>query len=196
MTIGFARSPHGPSASPGRCLGLQDWSECGVPLLRDPRGTVRDLYSRHLPSPSTAVVGVLDQEQRLVASASFTQRKDATDGWGHRNSLLWHLRRVVPHDLRLRTPVRTGVLLFCRDGGPEWTPADGAWMWALHDACALHGLRCGAYTTLTSHGWYVLGDGRSGRTPHSGSWALEAADGAAVRPVAGAPEALRRTAAR
>jgi hypothetical protein len=196
LTIGFARSANGPSASAGRTLEPQDWAEIGIPLLRDPRDVVKELHSRHLPSVSTAVVGVLDQDQRLAASASFTQRKDTTDGWEHRNALLWHLRRIVPHDLRLRVPVRTGVLLFCRDGEPGWTEADGAWMWGLHDACALHGLRCGAYITLTSHGWHVLGDGRGGRNPHSGSWALEAADGAALRPVAGAPEALRRTAAR
>lgn len=44
-------------------------------------------------------------------------------------------------------------------------------MWALRDASALHGLRCGAYIGLTPAGWQVLGDGRGGRNPHAGSWA-------------------------
>ncbi|GAA2625581.1 hypothetical protein GCM10009863_45320 [Streptomyces axinellae] len=42
---------------------------------------------------------------------------------------------------------------------------DGAWMWGLRDACTLHGLRCGAYITLTATGWQVLGEGRGGRRP-------------------------------
>jgi hypothetical protein len=196
LTIGFAPAPNDATGPTGRSLEPEDWTVVGAPLLRDPRALVKELHTRHLPSASTAVVAVLDQEHHLAASASFTQRKDNTDGWEHRNALLWHLRRIVPHDLRLRAPVRTGVLLLCRDGDPDWTASDGAWMWGLRDACALHGLRCGSYITLTPDGWHVLGDGRRGRSPHSGSWAREAADGAALRPVAGAPEALRRTAAR
>lgn len=42
-------------------------------------------------------------------------------------------------------------------------------MWGLRDACTLHGLRCGAYITLTRDGWQVLGEGRGGRRPSSGS---------------------------
>ena len=83
----------------------------------------------------------------MTASASFTELTAAPDGWEFRNVLLAHLRRVIPHDLRLRAPVRTAVLLYCRAGEPRWTEADGAWMWGLRDACTLHGLRCGAYIT-------------------------------------------------
>lgn len=197
VTIGFASGPTDTSHPLSRTLDPEEWAAVGVPLLRDPRTVVKDLHNRHLPCPSTAVLGVLDQDHRLVASASFSVRKDTTDGWDHRNALLWHLRRVVPHDLRLRSPARTGLLLLCREGEPGWTEADGAWMWGLRDACTLHGLRCGAYITITPHGWRVLGEGRGGRNPHAGSWAEQAADGAALRPVGGEPpEALRRAAAR
>ncbi|WP_234425607.1 hypothetical protein, partial [Streptomyces kebangsaanensis] len=91
------------------------------------------------------------------------------DGWMLRNALLAQLRRVIPHDLRRRTPVRTAVLLYCRDGDARWTEEDGAWMWGLRDACTLHGLRCGAYITLTRDGWQVLGEGRGGRRPNADS---------------------------
>ena len=50
-----------------------------------------------------------------------------------------------------------------REGDERWTEEDGAWMWGLRDACTLHGLRCGAYITLTRGGWQVLGEGRGGR---------------------------------
>ncbi|KRV51449.1 hypothetical protein AQ490_01450 [Wenjunlia vitaminophila] len=196
MTTGFSPAPAGASASAGRRLEPEDWSSIGVALLRDPRQVVTDLHSRHLPSVGMVVVGVLDPDQHTVASASFSPRQGANDGWEHRNALLWHLRRIVPHDLRRRIPVRSGVLLVCREGEGGWTEADGAWMWGLRDACVLHGLRCGAYVTLTAQGWHVLGDGRSGRNPHAGSWAPRAADGAALRPVTGAMGAARRTAAR
>lgn len=93
------------------------------------------------------------------------------DGWQHRNAILAHLRQVTPHDLRLPSPARTAVLLRCREGAAGWTEQDGAWMWALRDAATLHGLRCGAYVALTPAGWQILGDGRSGRNPHAGSWA-------------------------
>lgn len=132
-----------------RMLEPAEWASAGIPLLRNPREVVSGLHIRHRPTPSTAVVAVLDHEERLAASASFVRRPVAADGWEFRNALLAHLRRVIPHDLRRRTPVRTAVLLYCRDGDERWTEEDGAWMWGLRDACTLHGLRCGAYITLT-----------------------------------------------
>ncbi|MEU9046728.1 hypothetical protein AB0D63_34540 [Kitasatospora sp. NPDC048343] len=155
---------------PRRVLDLETWAASGIPLLRDPREFVLELHQRHLPQPGTVVVGVLDALHHLAASASFIPWPRDTDGWQHRNALLTHLRRILPHDLRLPEPTRTAVLLRCRDGAPGWTEQDGAWMWALRDAAGLHGLRCGAYLGLTPAGWQVLGDGRSGRNPHAGSW--------------------------
>ncbi|MEU1289142.1 hypothetical protein [Kitasatospora sp. NPDC005856] len=152
-------------------MDLETWTASGIPLLRDPREFVLELHQRHLPQPGTVVVAVVDALHRLVASASFTPWPHDTDGWQHRNALLTHLRRIVPHDLRLSEPTRTALLLRCRDGAPGWTEQDGAWMWALRDASVLHGLRCGAYIGLTPAGWQVLGDGRGGRNPHAGSWA-------------------------
>ncbi|MFE0458334.1 hypothetical protein ACFW1A_03610 [Kitasatospora sp. NPDC058965] len=160
-----------PSYATGRFVDLEGWANAGIPLLRDPRDLVTDLQQRHLPQPGTSVIAVLDCEHRVVASASVSTRPHVTDGWQHRNALLDLLRRVTPHDLRLAAPRRTAVLLHCREGVPGWTEEDGAWMWALQDAASLHGLRCGAYVSLTPAGWHVFGDGRSGRTPHSGSWA-------------------------
>lgn len=182
-----------------------EWASAGIPLLRSPREVVSGLHSRHRPTPATAVVAVLDHEERLTASASFARRATvAADGWEFRNALLAQLRRVIPHDLRRRTPVRTAVLLYCRDGDERWTEEDGAWMWGLRDACTLHGLRCGAYITLTRGGWQVLGEGRGGRRPSSLSEPALLADAVAVaehrtaptRSGGGAVEALRRTAAR
>ncbi|WKX74480.1 hypothetical protein [Streptomyces sp. XD-27] len=184
-----------------------EWADAGIPLLRNPREVVTGLHARHLPTPSTAVVAVLGPDERLAASASFAHRARAADGWEFRNALLEQLRRIIPHDLRRRTPVRTAVLLYCRDGDDRWTEEDGAWMWGLRDACTLHGLRCGAYITLTPGGWQVLGDGRTGRRPNSAScqgWQHPVAPGAAdhagpgalTRSGGGAPDALRRTAAR
>lgn len=196
MTTGFTPGPARASAHPSRSLDPDDWSALDVPLLRDPRGVVTDLHRRHLPSVGTAMVAVLDPDHRMVASASFSQRQDIEDGWDHRNALLWHLRRVIPHDLRRRIPLRTGVLMVCREGSVSWTESDGAWMWGLRDACVLHGLRCGAYVVLTRAGWQVLGDGRCGRNPHAESWAEQAVAGAAIGPVAGAVGSPRRTAAR
>ncbi|MFJ2113517.1 MULTISPECIES: hypothetical protein [unclassified Streptomyces] len=210
MTFGFA-----PSAATSinrqadsvnrlaRMLEPAEWAAAGIPLLRDPREVVSGLHSRHRPTPSTAVVAVLDHEERLAASASFVPRAAApVDGWEFRNALLAHLRRVIPHDLRRRTPVRTAVLLYCRDGDDRWTEEDGAWMWGLRDACTLHGLRCGAYITLTRGGWQVLGEGRGGRRPSSDSPPAALAETAsepgtaALRSAGGAADALRRTAAR
>ncbi|ARF75765.1 hypothetical protein ACIOD0_00100 [Kitasatospora albolonga] len=216
MTFGFAPSPATSisafSTPPGsadsvnrlaRILEPAEWASAGIPLLRSPREVVSGLHSRHRPTPATAVVAVLDPEERLTASASFTRRDTvAADGWDFRNALLAQLRRVIPHDLRRRTPVRTAVLLYCRDGDERWTEEDGAWMWGLRDACTLHGLRCGAYITLTSGGWQVLGEGRGGRRPSSLSEPAALADTVAehqpvlTRTGGGAAEALRRSAAR
>ncbi|WP_406347895.1 hypothetical protein OHA44_08975 [Streptomyces sp. NBC_00144] len=184
----------------GRLLEPAEWAATGIPLLRSPRDVVSGLHSRHRPIPSTAVVAVLDHEERLVASASFTRRSTPADGWDFRNALLDHLRRVIPHDLRRRTPVRTAVLLYCREGDERWTEEDGAWMWGLRDACTLHGLRCGAYITLTRGGWQVLGEGRGGRRPNSLSRPAAIGGSGNDSPAAplrsGAPGALRRVAAR
>ncbi|MBY8887165.1 hypothetical protein K7472_20265 [Streptomyces sp. PTM05] len=197
MAFGFApktRLDTVPSLT--RTLDPDEWEDSAVPLLGNPREVVKELCDRHLPSPGSAVVAVFDPDGRACASASFTQRATRRDGWEHRNAILANLRRVIPHDLRLRAPVRTTVLLVCRDGTPGWTEADGAWMWGLRDACTLHGLRCGAYVTLTRDGWQVLGDGRGGRTPHSGSWAERASGHGTLRSPVGAPEGVRRQVAR
>ncbi|WP_327304188.1 hypothetical protein OG730_11675 [Streptomyces sp. NBC_01298] len=209
MSFGFARpsttsltTATGGISRHGRLLEPSEWTAAGVPLLRNPREVVSGLHSRHSPVPSTAVIAVLGPEERLVASASFVQRSTAADGWEYRNALLSRLRRVIPHDLRRRTPVRTAVLLFCRDGDERWTEEDGAWMWGLRDACTLHGLRCGAYITLTRGGWQVLGEGRGGRSPSWDSRPERLGEAPsefaplALRGGGGASEALRRTAAR
>ncbi|MEU7282318.1 hypothetical protein AB0A69_26600 [Streptomyces sp. NPDC045431] len=209
MTFGFAPSAAtsltAPADSPSRLARMlepAEWAAAGIPLLRNPREVVNGLHARHRPVPATAVVAVLDHEERLTASASFTRRPVPADGWEFRNALLAHLRRVIPHDLRRRTPVRTAVLLYCREGDERWTEEDGAWMWGLRDACTLHGLRCGAYITLTRSGWHVLGEGRGGRRPHSQSAPGDLADSSAdeehpmPRTAGGAAEPLRRTAAR
>ncbi|MEU6393448.1 hypothetical protein [Streptomyces sp. NPDC046939] len=208
MTFGFAPSS-GASMSaslmraaaadrPTRLLEPAEWAAAGIPLLRNPRDVVSGLHARHRPMPRTAVVAVLDPEERLSASASFARRESATDGWAFRNALLAQLRRIIPHDLRRRTPVRTAVLLYCRDGDTRWTQEDGAWMWGLRDACTLHGLRCGAYITMTRDGWQVLGEGRGGRRPSVGSMTdLLGGDGEpAPRTGGAATETLRRAAAR
>ncbi|MFJ8001929.1 hypothetical protein ACIQ7D_33305 [Streptomyces sp. NPDC096310] len=209
MTFGFAPSAatsiSAQAASVSRLARMlepAEWAAAGIPLLRNPREVVSGLHSRHTPTPATAVVAVLDPEERLAASASFVPRAAPVDGWEFRNALLAHLRRVIPHDLRRRTPVRTAVLLYCREGDERWTEEDGAWMWGLRDACTLHGLRCGAYITLTRGGWQVLGEGRGGRRPSSDSPPASLAETAADPVLApprgggGAVEAQRRTAAR
>ncbi len=197
MAFGFSPETGADDVSRlSRILDLEEWTEGGIPLLSRPREVVTDLYTRHLPSPSTAVVAVFAPDGRAVASASFSQRAASVDGWEHRNAILAHLRRVVPHDLRRRVPMQTAVLLVCRDGASGWTADDGAWMWGLRDACTLHGLRCGAYITLTPSGWQVLGDGRSGRTPHAGSWAERAGSPTALGSTDAAPQAVRRQVAR
>jgi hypothetical protein len=173
VTFGFAPSS-AASLSPSttsatRVLEPAEWAAAGIPLLRNPREIVSGLHARHRPRPATTIVAVLDPDERLRASASFAGRPAQADGWMFRNVLLAQLRRVIPHDLRRRTPVRTAVLLSCRDGDARWTEEDGAWMWGLRDACTLHGLRCGAYITLTRDGWQVLGEGRGGRRPNSAS---------------------------
>ncbi|MFD9906543.1 hypothetical protein [Streptomyces sp. NPDC059063] len=181
-----------------RMLELSEWSAAEIPLLRNPREVVSGLHDRHRPTPATAVVAVLDPEERVRASASFARRASAADGWVFRNALLAQLRRVIPHDLRRRTPVRTAVLLYCREGDARWTQEDGAWMWGLRDACTLHGLRCGAYITLTRDGWQVLGEGRGGRQPGAVSRPEDTAGEEPRQPRVGgaASEMLRRVAAR
>ncbi|MEU1084032.1 hypothetical protein ABZ368_28035 [Streptomyces sp. NPDC005908] len=205
MTFGFAPSSAASlsmsAASANRLLEPAEWAAAGIPLLRSPREVVSGLHARHRPGPATAVVAVLDPDERLCASASFTRRTTTTaDGWMFRNALLAQLRRVIPHDLRRRTPVRTAVLLYCRDGDARWTEEDGAWMWGLRDACTLHGLRCGAYITLTRDGWQVLGEGRGGRHPSAGSApepvAMSEAPPRIPRTGGVASEVLRRAAAR
>jgi hypothetical protein len=179
-----------------RSLSPSSWSETCPPLLRDPRSLVAELHRMHRPAPGTAVVGVLDQTGRVAAGASFaasasSQRSGGGDGWQYRNALLAHLRRIIPHDLRRTSPARTAVLMLCRPGGHAWTTEDGAWMWALQDASTLHGLRCGAYLTLTDEGWQVLGDSRRGRTPHSGSWVQETVRSVSSLPVRALLEPVR-----
>lgn len=204
MTFGFASSTSAaslsPSASASRLLEPAEWAAAGIPLLRNPREVVSGLHARHRPQPSTAIVAVLDPEERLCASASFVRRSAPADGWMFRNALLAQLRRVIPHDLRRRTPVRTAVLLYCREGEARWTEEDGAWMWGLRDACTLHGLRCGAYITLTGDGWQVLGEGRGGRRPNAHSepepFALSEAPPQTPRTGGPVSEVLRRAAAR
>ncbi|MFE6945874.1 hypothetical protein [Streptomyces chartreusis] len=211
MTFGFAPSSAASmSTSAGlsaastnslaRMLEPAEWAAAGIPLLRNPREIVSGLHSRHRPGPATAIVAVLDAEERLRASASFTRRATPADGWMFRNALLSQLRRVIPHDLRRRTPVRTAVLLYCREGDARWTEEDGAWMWGLRDACTLHGLRCGAYITLTNDGWQVLGEGRGGRRPNADSspepFATSESPVPLPRTGGAASEVLRRAAAR
>ncbi|MEU5832948.1 hypothetical protein ABZ820_04540 [Streptomyces diacarni] len=148
-----------------RVVRLAEWVAAATPLPQDPQAVVDGLCTRHLPRPPTAVLGVLGYDERLVASASFSLERSRPDGWEYRNALLDPLRRITPHDLRRRVPSRTAVLLCARFGESGWTTVDGAWMWGLRDACTLHGLRCGAYITLTSSGWRILGAHRSGRSP-------------------------------
>ncbi|MEV6317682.1 hypothetical protein [Streptomyces sp. NPDC051776] len=180
MTPGFPPSParsfssaNGSPSQLGRMLQPSEWADAGIPLLRNPREIVTGLHSRHEPTPSTAVVAVLDIDERVAASASFARLGSVADGWVFRNALLTQLRRIIPHDLRRRVPVRTAVLLYCREGDGQWTEEDGAWMWGLRDACTLHGLRCGAYVTLTREGWQVFGEERGGRRPHAFSQPVE-----------------------
>lgn len=206
MTFGFAPSSaaslstSASAASANRLLEPAEWAAAGIPLLRNPREVVSGLHSRHRPKPATAIVAVLDQDERVRASASFVRRAASADGWMFRNALLAQLRRVIPHDLRRRTPVRTAVLLYCREGDQRWTEEDGAWMWGLRDACTLHGLRCGAYITLTRDGWQVLGEGRGGRSPNTDSppepFAISEAPPPLPRTGGAASEVLRRAAAR
>ncbi|MER6063665.1 MULTISPECIES: hypothetical protein [unclassified Streptomyces] len=203
MTFGFASSSAASlstAVSASRLLEPAEWAAAGIPLLRNPREVVSGLHARHRPRPSTAIVAVLDPDERLCASASFTRRPAPADGWMFRNALLAQLRRVIPHDLRRRTPVRTAILVYCREGDAGWTEEDGAWMWGLRDACTLHGLRCGAYVTLTHDGWHVLGEGRSGRRPNADSAPepFATSETPPLAPRTGGPvsEVLRRAAAR
>lgn len=158
-----------PVADSVRTIDPASWRSSDVPLLRDPRALITRLHDLHHPAPGTAVVAVLDGTGRPVAGASFPMDggTGSVDGWQCRNTILATLRMIVPDDLRRPAPVRTTVLLLCRDGRRAWEPDDGRWMWGLRDACALHGLRAGAVAVLAEDGWEVVGDGRSGRTPAS-----------------------------
>ena len=194
MAIGFVPETSATSSSrPSRSIETAEWTAGVVPMLANPRDVIRDLHTRHLPTPSTAVVAVYEPDGMIRASASFATRPGLLDGWERRNALLAHLRRVIPHDLRLREPVRTAVLMVCRPGPPGWTGEDGAWMWGLRDACTLHGLRCGSYVTLTESGWQVLGEERAGRTPSALTAARGPSHGAGGGTI---PEARRRATAR
>jgi hypothetical protein len=159
---------------PERSLDPTTWAESSLPTLLDPRSVVGELHRIHLPHPGVTVLGVLAGDGRVVGGASFVVPERITDGWHLRNVLLAHLRHVVPHGLRRQSPAHSAVVLQCRDTPAEWTELDGAWMWALQDASVLHGLRCGAYITLTEDGWQVLGEHRRGRSPQAGSWARRA----------------------
>lgn len=175
-------------ASPQRSYDLAAWADLDVPLLRDPRALVTELVRIHAPVSGTAVLAVLGAEGQLVGGASFVASPGKQDGWHLRNALLGHLRRIVPDGLRRSHPSHTAALMLCRPGSPDWTEQDGSWMWALRDAGGLHGVRCGAYLTLTEAGWTVLGDERTGRNPHLGSRPADA-----VRTVHALPEPeLRR----
>jgi hypothetical protein len=151
-------------------VDLNTWAETGLPTLPDPRSVVGELHRIHLPHPGVTVLGVLTADGRVVAGASFVVPDRITDGWHLRNVLLAHLRHLVPHGLRRLSPLHSAVVLQCRDAPADWTELDGAWMWALQDASVLHGLRCGAYITLTEDGWQVLGESRRGRSPQADSW--------------------------
>lgn len=157
----------GPATEPFRTTTPEAWRAAGTPLLRHPRGLLKRLHDLYRPEAGTGIVAVLDADDRPVAGASFAldTAHGVPDGWECRNIILAHLRMIVPDDLRRATPVRTTVLLLCRDGDRGWEPADGPWMWGLRDACGLHGLRCGAVIVLAENGWQVVGDGRGGRTP-------------------------------
>ncbi|MEY9876877.1 hypothetical protein ABH931_006389 [Streptacidiphilus sp. MAP12-33] len=172
MSIGHPLKLSGEShtPAPARSVDPSTWADAGLPTLLDPRSVVGELHRIHLPHPGVTVLGVLSGEGRVVGGASFVVPERITDGWHLRNVLLAHLRHVVPHGLRRRSPAHSTVVLQCRDSPADWTDLDGAWMWALQDASVLHGLRCGAYITLTEEGWQVLGESRRGRSPQAGSW--------------------------
>ncbi|MYV99828.1 hypothetical protein [Streptomyces sp. SID3343] len=162
-----SRAAVGPDAGavPSRWLDPPTWRAREIPLMRDPRTLIKRLHALHAPKPGTAVVAVLDASERPVASASFAIGDGRTDGWRCRNLILKNLRLIVPDDLRRGTPTHTTVLLLCREGAREWAADDGCWMWGLHDACVLHGLRCGAFAVVADDGWQVVADGRRGRSP-------------------------------
>ncbi|MFC5909071.1 hypothetical protein [Streptacidiphilus monticola] len=162
-------APVAPPTLP-RNLDPTGWRQTGPAPVGDPRALVNELHRIHRPSPGTVAVGVLDADGRLVGGASWTAHLDDRDGWRPRNAILAQLRQAVPHDLRRARPTRTAVLLLCRRGSLDWEDRDGAWMWALRDAAALHGLRHGAFVTLTEAGWRVAADGRAGRTPRVDGW--------------------------
>ena len=59
VPFGFAPETRADSASRlNRVLGPDEWAATAVPLLPNPRETVKELCARHLPSPGTVVVAV------------------------------------------------------------------------------------------------------------------------------------------
>lgn len=87
MTFGFAPSAATSMSAAAdsanrlaRMLEPAEWAAAGIPLLRSPREVVSGLHARHRPTPQTAVVAVLDHEERLTASASFARRSVTADG--------------------------------------------------------------------------------------------------------------------
>ncbi|MYS80452.1 hypothetical protein [Embleya scabrispora] len=197
-TASAAPAGHGaPTASPSRWLDPQSWRARRIPLLRDPRALIKRLHDLHQPVARTAVVAVLDRSERPVASASFGFGEGRIDGWRCRNLILANLRLIVPDDLRRPTPTHTTVLAIHREGTREWETDDGRWMWGLHDACVLHGMRCGAIAIVAQNGWQLVADGRSGRTPAlpasrkrgpGGSTPIRAAGIAPAHPATGLPQ--------
>ncbi|MFI6583962.1 hypothetical protein [Embleya sp. NPDC050493] len=197
-TASTASARHGaPTSGPSRSLDPESWHARRVPLLRDPRTLIKRLYDLHRPVARTAVVAVLDRSERPVASASFGFGEGRTDGWRCRNLILANLRLIVPDDLRRTTPTHTTVLAIHREGTREWEADDGRWMWGLHDACVLHGLRCGAFAIVAQDGWRVIADVRSGRNPAlaagrgggpGGSRPIRAAGIAPARPATELPQ--------
>jgi hypothetical protein len=175
------------SSAVPRSLDASAWAGAGIPLLVDPRYVVEELHRIHLPQPGATVLGVLTSDARVVAGASFVVPERTNDGWHLRNILLGHMRSTVPHGLRRREPLHSALLLQCRRGPGGWTGEDGAWMWALRDAAALHGLRCGGYITLTDDGWQVIGETRWGRNPNADSRARHAISTVSELPSAEAP---------
>lgn len=98
MTFGFAPASAAAStsaASANRLLEPAEWAAAGIPLLRNPREVVSGLHARHHPQPTTAVIAVLDPDERLRASASFVRRPAPADGWMFRNVLLAQLRLII-----------------------------------------------------------------------------------------------------
>ena len=114
VTFGFA--PSAAASTSRRCPPVRPtgWPGCWNPpsgprrafrCCAIPREVVSGLHARHRPTPSTAVVAVLDRDERLRGERLVRPAvRRSADGWEFRNALLAQLRRVIPHDLRRRTP--------------------------------------------------------------------------------------------